>query len=262
VPDRNGQDLTTHRPSRGDAVVDIHPAVGRFLADVDTLVDERLTDDEVEARLQRVRRAAARAALIGPEGSLQSPLWRDFAGELARSGYPMVQHWLRIVLVWTRTVSAIVGHRVTLTEDDIDELAQETVARALNSFRNEARRSGQWSWPDEQELRTAFLTQCVRQLPHAYRGRLLATRRLPVDRLEELAGRPVGPVIVHALRHSVTGWRGRTAHLLRSWTYTEPEREELITTTLEVLDLAARRYPELNYPPGGAPAPGNPAVGR
>ncbi len=270
MPDSNRPDLrpdlteltglTTRRPPHGDAAVEIHPAIGRFLADVDAVVRERLTDDEVEARLRRVRRAAAQAAPIGPEWSLENPLWRDFAGQLARFGYPMVQTWLRIVLVWTGTVSATVGHRVTLTEDDIDELAQETVARAINSFRDEARRSGRWSWPGQSELRTALLTQCVRQLPHAYRSRLLRTERLPVDPLEELAGRPVGPAVVQALRHSVTDWREETTHLLRSWTFPEPECEELIADTLAVLDLAARRYPELTDPPAGAPARAEPVV--
>lgn len=35
---------------------DLHPTVGEFVAAIDALVDERLTDDEVETRLERVLR--------------------------------------------------------------------------------------------------------------------------------------------------------------------------------------------------------------
>lgn len=44
-----------HRKARNGGP-DLHPAVGEFVAAIDALVDERLTDNEIEARLERVPR--------------------------------------------------------------------------------------------------------------------------------------------------------------------------------------------------------------
>lgn len=259
--ERNDQELAASGHLFEDSVA-LSPAVGRFVATVDALVDERLTGDEVEARLEWVRRDAECSTPAGAEWGLENPNWRGFARELAQYGYDTVQTWLRIVLVWIRAVSAIGGQWADLTEDDIDELAQDTVARAINSFRDEARRCGRWPSDDTIELRTTFLAQCVRQLPHAYRSRLLKTGRLPVDRLEELAGNPVEVLVVRALRHCMTDWRDHTAHLLRSWGYTGQENDEIIDMTMSGLDLAAARYAELGDLHTTTPAHDDQAVER
>lgn len=260
MSDRKNQGLDARRRQL-EETVDLPPAVGRFVAAVDALVDEHLTGDEVEDRLERVRRDAERSTLAGPEWGHENPNWRGFATESAKHGYRIVQIWLRIVLVWIRADSAIGGQRVELTEDDINELAQETVARAINSFRDEAQRSGQWPSEDTIELRTTFLTQCVRQLPHTYRSNMLKTGRLPVDRLDELAGHQVGVLVVRALRHCVTDRRSHTAGLLRSWGYTGRESDEIVGMTLAALDLAARPA-EMDGPPTAVPPHSDQAVER
>lgn len=45
--------------------IDMHPAVGEFVAAVNALVDEHLTDDEVEGRLERVQQRAAPSTPAG-----------------------------------------------------------------------------------------------------------------------------------------------------------------------------------------------------
>jgi hypothetical protein len=51
--------------------IDMHPAVGEFVAAVNGLVDEHLTDDEVEGRLERVQqRAMCRPAPLAALRSL------------------------------------------------------------------------------------------------------------------------------------------------------------------------------------------------
>lgn len=48
-----------------DTIDDMHPAVGEFVAAVDALVDEHLTDDEVEGRLERLQQRTAQSTSAG-----------------------------------------------------------------------------------------------------------------------------------------------------------------------------------------------------
>jgi len=249
VPEKHDEDLATRGVQPVDYSIDIDAWINRFVIAVDAEIEERLTDEVVEARLEQVRRDTAWSWPGSPEWSLDNPTWRGLVQDLAMYGNRVVQIWLRIILVWFEAVSAPGGTRVDLTDDDIEELTRETVARAINSFRDEARRSEQRPADDAVELRTTFLTQCARQLPHAYRSRLLKTGRLAVDRLdEELAERPIELVIVRALRHCVTDWRHPTNHLLRAWGLTDHESEEVVSMTVQVLDFSAQRYPKTAGP--------------
>jgi hypothetical protein len=254
IYDRTDRHLAAPRHQTDEDTRDFPPAVGRFAATVDAMVDGHLTGDEVETRLERVQRNAERSVLASDEWGLDNPNWHGFATELAEYGYCIVQMWLRVALVWIRANSAIGGQRIDLSEDDIYELTQETVARGIHSLRDEAQRSGQWPSEDTIELRTTFLAQCARQLPHAYHS--------TVDPLEELAGHPTGVLLGHALRHCVTDWHDHTARLLQSWKYSGQESNEIIGITLEALDLAAHRYPELPGPHTTVRAHSDQAVDR
>jgi excisionase family DNA binding protein len=68
MADRKAQNLDGRRRQPEDSTArfrgappDMHPAVGEFVAAIDALVDEHLTDDEVEACLERVLRDAQRS---------------------------------------------------------------------------------------------------------------------------------------------------------------------------------------------------------
>lgn len=67
--DRKIQNHDARIALRGDSVArfngrpDMHPAVGEFVAAIDAVVDEHLTDDEVKARLERVLRDATMSSL-------------------------------------------------------------------------------------------------------------------------------------------------------------------------------------------------------
>lgn len=235
---RKDQNLTAPRRQL-DEHTDLPPALKRFAATVDALVDDHLTGDEVEARLERLRRNTEHSVLASDEWGFDNTNWHGFATELAEYGFCIVQLWLRIALVWIRVNSAIGGQWIGLSEDDIYELTQETVARGIHSLRDEAQRSGQWP-SNTIDIRTTFLAQCARQFPHAYRSM--------VDPLEELAGHPDGVLLVRALRHCATDWRDHTARLLQAWRYTSQESSEIIDMTLEALDLTAHLYPELTGP--------------
>src|SRR4051794_12586886 len=106
--DRNDHGLTAPemRSEVDNGSLEIQPAVDRFIAAVDTLVDQHVTDDVVDARLEQVRRDAARVAadpLVASKFQATEP--QSFAAELARYGYRMVLTWVRIVRTWTRAVS-------------------------------------------------------------------------------------------------------------------------------------------------------------
>jgi hypothetical protein len=59
ISDRNDQDFAAPRRQPND-ILDLPPAVGKFVAAVEALIDTQLTDDKIEARLERVRRNAQR----------------------------------------------------------------------------------------------------------------------------------------------------------------------------------------------------------
>jgi hypothetical protein len=116
----------------------------------------------------------------------EGPQQQRFVEELARYGYRIVLIWVRIIRTWTRAVSVMGPHQPDLSLDDLDELAKETVARAIYSFRHDASQSPTSAQSeDATRLKTALLIQCVRQLPHAYRSMLLKAGRL-VDEFEQM----------------------------------------------------------------------------
>jgi hypothetical protein len=235
--DRNDEDFATLRFPSED--IPDPPAVERFVGAIDALVDRELTSDAVEARLERVRRDAESTVGTRDEQDYDSLNWYGLHGkELAEYGYHIMQMWLRVVVVWTRANLAVGERQVDLRDDDIDELAKETVARGIHSLCDQERRSGLLQWADTTEVRTELLLQCARQLPHAYRS--------AVDPLEEgLAEHSAGAFLVHCLQHCVTERRDHTAHLLQSWGYSRKESKEMVSMTLSVLNLATRRYAAL-----------------
>lgn len=239
ISDRRDPDFTVPR-CQHNGILNLPPAVGRFVAAVDALIDTQLPDDKIQARLERVLRNIEHSELTSADQCFDNSDCHDLHDEeLAQYGYHILQMWLRIVVVWTRASSAIGEQRVDLRDGDIDELAKEAVARGIHSFQDETPRSGQWA--DAAEVRMAFLVHCVRQLPHAYRS--------AVDPLEEeLAGRATGAFLIRCLRYCVTDWCEHTTHLLQSWGYGRQKSNEIIRITLKVLDLALRRYAELADP--------------
>jgi hypothetical protein len=244
VTDRHDQDLAARKRSRDieDQVLDVLPAIERFLLAVDTAVNERLTDDDIEDRLQRVlRRYAKPPATPTPEWSLRNPDWQAAAEQLAKYGYRTVRIWLRALLT-------VGPQELDLQRDDVDELAKEAVARAINGFRDEVllpSRVRAQSVADL-DLKEAFLAQCVRFLPDAYRSHLLGAGRHLIDDLEEgLLGQPADAtghlVIVRALWHCVTDGRDDTIHRVG---HGVADIEEIITLTGSAIRVAAQEYPD------------------
>jgi hypothetical protein len=241
VPDVNEQytatntDDVTGRADVEESPLSI-PAVGRFAAAVSREVDEQLTNDVVDARLAEVRREAltrARSDRVGERG---------FAQELARYGYTLVRMWLQVILVEMQGAAAIGRQGVDLDEAGIHEMAKDTVARAIASFRDE--QPAEPAADNRVDLNTEFLSVCVRSLPDAYRSRQLHLGQVGSEFEKDFGQPQAGLHLVRALRHCVTDRRGETAYLLRSWIDSDQERDEIIELTRRALDRAARLYPE------------------
>jgi DNA-directed RNA polymerase specialized sigma24 family protein len=145
-------------------------------------------------------------------------------------------------------------HIRQLTRDDANEMANEIIARALNSFRDKVLRPQVWSPQGGARLSTMFLTQCIFQFPNVYRHWLLETKRAPVDDLEELDMVEAGPgsdpahlvmirdEITHAIEHYVKDRTVLNALVLKAMGYTTREIAELIGKTEKALDSALRRH--------------------
>jgi hypothetical protein len=243
MTNRNDQDLAARERSKesDDPMVDVLPAIEHFLLAVDRTVGERLSEDEIEARLQQVLRRSAQshAPTPSPEWSMENPNWQAVAKKLAAYGYRIVEIWLQAILTGQ--------YQVDLRREDIDELAKKTVARAINGFRNEVLLPGRVPAKNiaDIDLREIFLAQCVRRLPEAYRSHLLGTDRLPLNDLEEgLLGQPgegrMSLVIVRALWHCVTAGRDDTVHRVG---HRVEDINEIIVVTTSAIGSAAQMDP-------------------
>lgn len=232
MPEVNKQDTAARGIELEVNLLDI-PAVGRFVAAVDSEVDQLLTDDIVEMRLAQVRLGVAARRASGLTDK------RGFVEELARYGYTMIRIWLQVVRIEMQGAAAMGRNGVGFEENEIHDLAKDAAARAIAAFRREHLES-YGSTGDSFGLKAAFLSQCVRGLPDAYRSRQLRLGQLSYELDNELQdGQPaVGVHIVTALKYCVTDRREETAHLVRTWTDSDQECQEIIDLTRRALDLA------------------------
>jgi DNA-directed RNA polymerase specialized sigma24 family protein len=191
---------------------------------------------------------------------LQGPTWERFADVLARYGYQVIRAW-----VWTRQIFPHCAQRgfglpqpdhLRWTKEQADEVASETVAMAIRSFRDYVLREGRWSPTLGATLKTYFVGQCLLQFPNVYR-RWLSELELnhqevpvfeelddPVDRGE--FGDPAGYVVMQDLVDralaSVSNKRTRTVLWLRAAGYSEPEIADLMGTTGKAVELLLYRH--------------------
>lgn len=234
MPDVNERYVATRSDdTTGDTEEELGPlgiaAVRRFAAAVSKQVDEQLTDEVVEARLAAVRREALARSGSGRIGE------RGYAQELARYGYTLVRIWLQVVRIGMNGAAALGRQSVGLDESEIHELAKDTTARAIAGFHDD----------QSVDLKTDFLTQCVRRLPDAYRSRQLELGRVAIEIEVEFGSRQAGAHLVRALRHCFGDRAAETAHLVRTWTDSDAERDEIMELTRRAVDRAIRLYPEI-----------------
>ncbi|MGW4564211.1 RNA polymerase sigma factor [Streptomyces sp. NPDC004561] len=133
-----------------------------------TEADECVADAELVSRL-------ADQGFTGVE-------YERFLDRLARYGLSVIAPWVRTGYVFARC--ADMGVRglplpvpATWSKEDIEEVVQDTVARAVVIFERDALRAGRWRSDGGASLATYFVGTCLFAFAEVYRRRFTSWRR-------------------------------------------------------------------------------------
>jgi hypothetical protein len=100
------------------------------------------------------------------------PNWNKVAGRLVEYGLAVIKSWLQTRKMWKQCKENRCWPGAppdVLSEDDCAELANETVARAINTFQDKAMTRGGWRPERGASLSTYFIGRCVFAFPNVYR---------------------------------------------------------------------------------------------
>lgn len=103
----------------------------------------------------------------------EGPEYDYFATELARYGMAVVAAWLHRGTIFARCRERGYGGLPELGRpfepDEVDELTNETVAKALDRFRSDVLLTRKWDYRKGASLRTYFVGQCLIRFANIYR---------------------------------------------------------------------------------------------
>lgn len=106
-------------------------------------------------------------------GNFEGREWEYFSTELAKYGMAVIGGWMRRRLILSRCKSRGFGGLPELgrefTDDEIEELTGETIAKALVHFRRDVLMKQQWDYRKRATLRTYFVGQCLIRFANIYR---------------------------------------------------------------------------------------------
>lgn len=150
--------------------------VQRSSGGIDSAVpDDWLTEDAYRELAERVDRLAADADLVTTLAlhGYRGRTWDYFATELAKYGVAVMAGWMRRKIIFARCRERGLGGLYELerdfAEDEVQELAYETVAVALARFRTGVLMTNKWNPTRGASLRTYFMGQCLFQFRNIYR---------------------------------------------------------------------------------------------
>lgn len=132
-------------------------------------------------------RAEAELVAMLAEKKFQGVLWERFANDLAIAGLRVIVPWIKTKRIFGELRRKSISCRgpVGMSEGEAEDLAAETVARAIDPFRVRMLMSERWSPDGGARLSSLFVTQCLYQFPNAYRdwmrGRFGSPEDLPGD---------------------------------------------------------------------------------
>lgn len=162
-----------HRPEAAAAGADLKLAFQEPAGAVDPKTAERI------ARLEADKELVLRLALHGYLGRE----WDTFATVLAQYGVQVLRAWLR-----TGKIFSLCRHKLPSTrfkdDDDINEVAYDTVAAAIKAFRDDVLIPMKWDPTKGASLKTYFIGMCRFQFPNAYRRWLAETQSEGLDAAE------------------------------------------------------------------------------
>lgn len=104
----------------------------------------------------------------------EGDLWDRFANEIAKYGYAVIWNWTVRGLIFAHCKTKGFGGLPELvrpiTVEEAQELANETVAKAVHHFRRDVLMKRKWDPRKGATLRTYFIGQCIIQFPNIYRS--------------------------------------------------------------------------------------------
>jgi DNA-directed RNA polymerase specialized sigma24 family protein len=181
------------------------------------------------------------------------PAWRRFAEELARYGHAVLMAWMATGEMFSqcRKKHCYPGPPPEQwTDDDRMGLANDTVAAAMVSFREQGLIGKKWDYTAGATLKTYFIGACIYQFPNHFRRWRTddqtwnQLRRLEpgadelmhlphTDATDDLA---VTRVMTSTAFAAIPDDRTKSAMLLHSRGYTYPEIAEILGTSVKAVD--------------------------
>jgi hypothetical protein len=203
VPEHTEPDELSEREAHEvDVVLD------RFQQAIDQEIAKRIGDDDaLNDRLKRVRSTGA-----------------DLADPTIAYAHTVVTLWMRLMLAADSPVG--------LAERALDEIATETVARAVGSA------GGAATALDEPARTVAFLARCADHLPAAYQAWNQRAGVPNAEEVEEFAA--IGLSFLSVLRRRMED-SPSVASLLGDWGHSEPDVEAIIAHTRKALHANGER---------------------
>lgn len=126
--------------------------------------------------------------------------WDVFATELAKYGMAVIGGWMFTGLIYQKCREKNFGLAELgrpFTNEEIEELKGETVAKALFHFRRDVLMKNKWDSAKGASLRTYFVGQCILRFANIYRD----------FRREEMAARSASRADDHELLNDLAGIR-------------------------------------------------------
>lgn len=146
---------------------------------------QRVSDDDVPADWlrephndhlgEKVDRLAADYDLVNSLAlrNYEGREWEYFATELAKYGMAVIAGWMRkpgVIFEKCRAKGfGLPSIGRPFTDDEVEELTGETVAKALKHFRTDVLMKHKWDYRKGAALRTYFVGQCLIRFANIYR---------------------------------------------------------------------------------------------
>ena len=160
--------------SRLDAPAGSSVPVQRGAGDGD-VPESWLLEPDLREQAEHVDRLAADLELVNDlalEG-FAGRKWTKFLTELAKYGMAVIGGWIRRRLIFGRCRDRGYGGLPELgrefDEEEVEELTDETVGKALYHFREDVLLKQRWDYRRGATLRTFFIGQCLIRFANIYR---------------------------------------------------------------------------------------------
>jgi len=248
---------------------------GRWLAEFEGTQEQRHLDDALAVlqrrRQERIAEDVDLVTWLAMQG-FTGPDYTLFATELAKYGNAVIIAWIRRGLILARVRERGLGglHEPppgALNRPDVaEELAGETVAKALHYFREKVLIGKRWDPTKGASIKTFFVGQCLFQFANVYRYWLKNEASIPDILVDDLAviDRPLArtprtdPAELAAIRAEIdtrlkdVPKRTRAVMVLTAADWPQADIAERLGTTVKAVQRTLEYYRSPNRRKGAA----------